>query len=178
MNTKFAKYLEIIFFPLNPIAVSLFLITAFVSTMFIQDLTVLTICTAVFLISHFTVRRKVKEENKKYFISSAVLSIVFFALSQIIGVSRELFLVGITLFIIAMFTYAIRPKWKISAHMIGFVSTVTIGIFFNPYIAFLYILIPLIAWCRLKLNRHNIYQIIAGTILGLLVPFVTFSLYF
>ena len=175
-SIKFAKYLEMIFFPLTPIILSLLFIAFYVKTMLFENMVVLMSCAVIFSISHMIIKDKVKEENKKYFISSAVISITFFILSQMVGVSHEIFFSGVTLFIVAVLTYSIRPHWKISAHMIGYVSMVTVLTFLNVKFLFLYILVPLIAWSRLVLKRHNIYQIIAGTILGVLVPIFVSSL--
>jgi len=179
MNSrKLARHIEVAFFPLVPIFFALLFILIYTQNMFTENITVLSILSAVFLVSHFTVRRKVKEENKKYTISSAIVAALFFILSYLVGVSRELFFVAVTLLIIAIFTYSIRPNWKISAHMITFISMATIVSFFNIYLVSLFILTPFVGWCRLKLKRHTLNQVIVGTLLGFIVPFIIFYFFF
>lgn len=169
---KLAKYIEIAFFPLIPIILGLLFITFYIGTMIFENITVLMICAVVFAISHLIVRSRIKEQNKKYFISSALISVVFYVLARIVGVSQEILFAGVTLFVVAVFTYAIRPHWKISAHMIGFVSMVTVLSFVNIYFSVMYVLAPLVAWSRLRLKRHTLQQVIAGTIMGFVVPIV------
>lgn len=177
-SKKIATYIEVAFFPIIPIFFGILFILLYTQNMIIENLTVIAILMVVFLVSHFLVRRRVKEENKKYFISSAVVAALFFILAHLIGVSKELFFTAMTLLVIAIFTYGIRPNWKISAHMIAFISMATVVSFFNIYLASLFILTPFIGWCRLKLKRHTLQQVIAGTILGFLVPFIIFFFFF
>ncbi len=179
MNSKkFASAIEILFFPLVPIALCFFYITFFVGNMLFQNLLIVMTCSITFGISHLIVRRRIKEENKKFFISSSVVTFAFIILYYLIGVSWELLFVSIIYIVIALLTYSIRYHWKISAHMIGFISAVTIASFFQKHFYVLYLLIPLVGWCRLKLKRHDIYQVFAGSILGFVIPFTTFSLFF
>ncbi|GAB4425898.1 MAG: hypothetical protein Fur0044_23910 [Anaerolineae bacterium] len=72
---------------------------------------------------------------------------------------------------------AITLHWKISAHCASAASFVVwawflLGVMAAPFI----FLIPLIAWSRLRLQRHDLPQTAAGTLLGSLVLATTLYL--
>jgi hypothetical protein len=71
----------------------------------------------------------------------------------------------------------ITLRWKISAHcasVAGFV--VWTWILFGVMAAPLILLIPLVAWSRLRLQRPDLPQTVAGTVLGSSVLAMTFYL--
>jgi membrane-associated phospholipid phosphatase len=63
--------------------------------------------------------------------------------------------------------FAITLFWQISVHMATIASLVTFmlaafGAEATPFV----LLVPLVAWARLYLGRHNLPQVVAGTIVG------------
>lgn len=65
---------------------------------------------------------------------------------------------------------AITLRWKISAHCASAASFVVWAWFlFGAMAAPLVLIIPLVAWSRLRLQRHDLPQTVAGTLLGSLV---------
>ena len=62
--------------------------------------------------------------------------------------------------------------WQISMHMMSIAgAVVAIGIIFSIGVALLMIpLVPLVAAARLNLKRHTPAQVIAGTVIGALLP--------
>ncbi|MBC7328026.1 hypothetical protein H5T87_07925 [bacterium] len=64
--------------------------------------------------------------------------------------------------------------WKISMHLSGLVGPITASIFFwkLPAVPSLIAILPL-AWARLHLKKHNIWQILAGILMSSLVTFLT-----
>lgn len=72
---------------------------------------------------------------------------------------------------------AITLHWKISAHCASAASFVVwawflLGVMAAPLI----LIIPLVAWSRLRLQRHDLPQTVAGTLLGSLVLATTLYL--
>lgn len=66
-------------------------------------------------------------------------------------------------------------KFKISLHLTGASSSITgIVIVFGWWWGWLYLFCILIAWSRIKLRAHTQAQVIAGTILGILIIFLTY----
>lgn len=62
---------------------------------------------------------------------------------------------------------AITLRWKISAHAASAASfTVWTWFIFGVVAAPVILIIPLIAWSRLRLQRHDLPQTMAGTLLG------------
>jgi membrane-associated phospholipid phosphatase len=85
-------------------------------------------------------------------------------------VYKEFYLVTIAILGAGIIAYAIRHYWKISAHMTSLtVSIISLAIINNMFIVFA-ILIPIVAWCRIKLKAHTYFQVIGGAILGILMP--------
>ncbi len=65
--------------------------------------------------------------------------------------------------------FVITLKWKISGHAAA-VSTFSAlcWLFYGSLAGFVFILIPIVIWARLRLQRHTPLQTLAGTVLGLL----------
>ena len=62
--------------------------------------------------------------------------------------------------------------WQISMHMMSIAgATIAVGIIFSVGMGLLLVpLVPLVGAARLKLKRHTPAQVIAGTLIGALVP--------
>lgn len=75
-------------------------------------------------------------------------------------------------------TLAITFIWQISMHTTSITgATTATWIIFGTTPALLALpLIPLVGLARLKLNRHTPAQVIAGTMVGIIIPIILFSL--
>ena len=75
---------------------------------------------------------------------------------------------GVGVFQIA-FLLAVTLRWKISGHS---ATTAGFAIFivalFGPVAAPVFLLIPLVAWSRIRRNRHEFTQTIAGSLAGII----------
>lgn len=74
-----------------------------------------------------------------------------------------LFKTSLIIFVLIFIMFLITLFWKISIH----VATNTAGVFFVNYVygwhfLYLFLLIPLVAWARLKLRVHTPFQLISG----------------
>jgi drug/metabolite transporter (DMT)-like permease len=72
----------------------------------------------------------------------------------------------------------ITTRWKISQHVSSVAActlllTATLGIAAAP----LLLLIPLVAWARVKVQAHTLMQAIAGGLAGVLIPLTTIYLF-
>lgn len=68
-------------------------------------------------------------------------------------------------------------KTKISSHSAGLTGPFTAVFFVLGFFALpLFILLPVVIWARLKLNAHTFTQLIAGSIVGIIVTVVTYML--
>ena len=73
------------------------------------------------------------------------------------------------------FMWAITFFWIISGHMTY--STLlffTLAYLFSPYFLLLFLFSPFIAWSRIELEKHNLAQVIAGTLVTALICVLTY----
>ncbi len=82
---------------------------------------------------------------------------------------RFLMILSLAAFGQLIIIFVITLKWKISGHAAA-VSTFSAlcWLFYGSLAGFVFILIPIVIWARLRLKRHTPLQTLAGTVLGLL----------
>lgn len=102
------------------------------------------------------------KERPKHFIAGIlgyiISAIVFFCINLTYYV-----IFSLTSLIIAFITLIITLKWKISIHVIGFCTPLTLlSIISNGLFFPLLIFTPLLMWARVKLRAHNWLQVLAG----------------
>ncbi|HXL02593.1 MAG TPA: hypothetical protein PK016_05680 [Candidatus Atribacteria bacterium] len=105
--------------------------------------------------------------------SSYLLALVIFLLA-----SAPLPLVAITCCYLGVtFVGAlISLFWKISLHLAGIAGPVTaLVMILNPYWAFLYLLLVPLGWARIYLGKHNLYQVVAGSMMSMVITFIIVS---
>ena len=105
-----------------------------------------------------------REERPPYFVSLSLLFGVLFLLLKSYGI-ESLTNVSLCIFVVASVITLITFFWKISGHMTY--STLlffTLAYLFSPYYLLLFLFSPFIAWSRIKLEKHNLGQVTAGTI--------------
>jgi membrane-associated phospholipid phosphatase len=75
-----------------------------------------------------------------------------------------------TSFLTTVLLTIITSFWKISFHTswITFTS-ITYYVFFGKWMLFIFLFVPLVAWARVKIKRHTVSQVIAGS----LITFIT-----
>ncbi|MFQ5613518.1 MAG: phosphatase PAP2 family protein, partial [Anaerolineae bacterium] len=83
-------------------------------------------------------------------------------------------LLAATIFQMALLV-AITLLWKISFHSAAIASAATVAVLLESPSAWAVIsLVPLVAWARVRLNRHTPWQVILGCLAGILVSSVAF----
>src|ERR1017187_10097179 len=109
----------------------------------------------------------IKEERTLPFIISAL----FYAIGIIILIKAQINIISIAFWFCyitnTIFIIIINKYWKISAHMMGvagpFAAVCFVyGLSALPFILLLFV----IGWARIFLKCHNIYQVLAGGLLG------------
>lgn len=98
------------------------------------------------------------------------------AIPPILLLNTALFfsVVWIIFFLATIILYFINRFWKISAHLIG--AGIFVGALFylqNDKIFFLFPLLLIISWARLKLGIHNTLQVTMGAIFGFFVSYLS-----
>lgn len=99
------------------------------------------------------------------FLSSAILT-------YFLG-NREFFVLSLTSFILVLTIFLITLKWKISGHMLmnTYVIFIINYLFDWKYLG-LFVILPFVAFARIYLKKHDILQVIGGTVVGILVPYL------
>jgi membrane-associated phospholipid phosphatase len=78
----------------------------------------------------------------------------------LMALAQATLLQGVVMFVITLF-------WQISVHMATVASIVTFMLVAFGAEALVFVLVlPLVGWSRIYLNRHNLPQVVAGTIVG------------
>jgi len=79
---------------------------------------------------------------------------------------------GNTLFIVSVNFF-----WKISAHAMGVGAVVTgFGIAVSPLYFWGILLLPLVSWSRIKLDMHSRSQVLAGSVLSIILTALWFEI--
>jgi hypothetical protein len=76
-----------------------------------------------------------------------------------------------------LFILSVNLFWKISAHAMGVGAVVTgFGLVLSPVYFWGILLLPIISWSRITLDMHSRGQVIAGSILSVILTSVQFEL--
>lgn len=111
-------------------------------------------------------------------IKPMLLMLAMFAISVLVllQLNPPPLLAGMTIigFALMAILFLITLKWKISGHALTVtILSVLCMLVFGGIGGFSFLLVPLVGWARVRLRRHTIQQVIAGTLLGL----ASFSVY-
>ncbi|MEM7008939.1 MAG: hypothetical protein AAF462_07385 [Thermodesulfobacteriota bacterium] len=119
----------------------------------------------------------IREERTQPLILMTANTLLAFMVMFLIG-APTLILVVIAVAIIQLLCILlITFKWKISGHSTAIAGLVVLAVaLFGESWLPLVLLIPLVAWSRIRLKRHTLAQTIAGAFLGIFT--VTVLLYF
>lgn len=117
-----------------------------------------------------------REERPRFILVSLSSDVLALAALWLGNGPHLLRLIVLTYFCLAIVMFSISSFWKISMHMagVGGFSTALVFVFGAPALwAFLSLL--LVAWARLHRRKHNIPQLIAGALAGVLVAALVFG---
>lgn len=119
--------------------------------------------------------------KKERIVSFGLLVLLYgssFINSYILSAPKLIQALNLTLFILIAFLFAITWVWKISGHMVAISFMAVIIYLLQGNSALLFIpLAVFIGWQRYSLKHHTIGQLLAGTILGVLITFSIFKIY-
>ena len=140
----------------------------------------------VFLVTTYLVRNKridslfidVRKQRTKIYLLASVCAVV----GNVIFISFEAPLVLVATFIAGLSAVVIfmgvNLLWKISIHTALIAASVTLlVILYGPTAIVTAVLLPLIAWARLKLGYHSLAQVVVGALLSSLIVAIVFYLF-
>lgn len=179
---SFARLISFVF---NPLLILIFLpfILVYKSTANLNSSLLWTGYTLIFLSSiaifiFFGVRRKifsdwdvsVRSQRPLLFLFFLILGVLYMLGLFLFQAPRILFIVLISMLIGVLIVSAINIKIKASIH-VATVAALILGMVlgYGQYYSFLLLIIPLVAWARVKIKRHTVSETIVGGIVGSLL---------
>ncbi|MGI5897627.1 MAG: hypothetical protein ACOX6Q_00480 [Candidatus Dojkabacteria bacterium] len=188
MNTKkFARIISEIFngFTLMVLSVAIPLFVSDISNC--KKFTYITIYTLIPLLSYFAVKKFAKisdhdftdrRERPPFFVTLTVLFGIMHLLLKREGI-QMLTDTSLALFASTTALTLVTFFWKMSGHMTysTLFFTSMLYTFKNPLLLLLYIFTPIIGWARIKLSKHTLAQVIAGTFVTLTISVLIFFVF-
>lgn len=78
-----------------------------------------------------------------------------------------------------LITLLVTLRWKISMHLLGITGPlIALTILYDGLIPFCFLIVPFVAWSRLRLRAHSVEQVLAGDILGVISTLIEVYLYY
>ncbi len=175
---KIARRAESVLFPSNVgIAAGIILVmylSFYDPALFMNNIAVFVLSVFVYILAIGFTRERISSETKKYTTAATVAMLAFIAASFFIQVSDEmLFCFYSTISVTAIFHF-VRDKWKISGHSATYAGVSTVLSLIDYRFLPVFALLPVVAWCRLKLRRHTRMQVAAGIAVGMIVPSIVY----
>ncbi len=177
------KIISIIFYPTN-IAVPI--IIAFSLGNIVEMMLALVFISIIpfFLTAHYAKKKNINidifEQDKRHI--PFIMSLASFALGALLFRylnSTLLYTLCLAYLNIAIAFLVINTKSKISVHVAGVAGVATFATYiFGLITAPLFLLVPFIGWVRYKMNAHDLYQIIGGIAVSIVISFLTFSAFY
>lgn len=126
----------------------------------------------------YEVRKKVftdfdvseKQQRPKLFFVSGILALLYAVSVLFLHGPEILFVSIIGIGLVLLTSSAINTKIKVSGHL----ATLTAFIFllillYSKLWIFALLLLPLLAWSRIKLHRHTLTEVITGSVIGVTI---------
>lgn len=117
-----------------------------------------------------------QKERPRFYLITLILAFVYFVISLIFkGIFFPISIIAFGI-IIGLFLFdGVNTRIKASIHVGAYCAfIITIAILYHNLIPVL--VLPFLAWSRIKLHRHTILEIITGGVLGSLITIATFLL--
>ena len=174
MEKDIARAIEKLLFPSNTIIIGAVLLLIYLrgEPVFISN--VLTFLSSILVYGSvvYLFKKRMRDENKLYCIGALSALLAFFLCYCFLKLSKEIVFGAISLLLVTLIIYTVRPRWKISGHTTALMGVWTTLLLVDLIFLPLGVLSPLVIWSRLKLRAHTLTQIIAGVMVGLSVPLI------
>jgi membrane-associated phospholipid phosphatase len=112
----------------------------------------------------------VQQQRPLLFLIEFIFALVYFAVLYFFHAPKELFIGIITIFVLLIVFGFVNKFIKTSGH-VGMLAAI-IALFVlkgGPIFLLGFILVPILAWSRIKLKRHTLGEVIVGLLVGVLV---------
>lgn len=119
---------------------------------------------------------ELKEERTKPYSLGIILFTIAFLILELSGAEKSISDFYFAYIINLAFLFTVNTFWKISAHAQG--AAISLGLMSSDKSILLFPLIPFVLavmWSRYELKVHTVPQIIAGSVVGFSLTFLTFQ---
>ena len=118
-----------------------------------------------------------KREQRPLLFSFSAFVMFCYLLSLLIFDGPKVLFIAFFAILLGLAVIVVVNKWiKASIHMATATSVLLfIGIVYKGYSLFLLILIPLLAWARVKTKEHTPLETVIGSILGVVITLVVYT---
>lgn len=119
-----------------------------------------------------------KREQRPLLFSFTAITIFCYLVSLLILDGPKILFVGVFGFILGLIALFTVNRWiKASVHLGILTSTLLLMcIAYGKYYFFLLLLIPLLAWSRIKMKEHTLLETLVGTMLGALMTLMVYTI--
>lgn len=106
-----------------------------------------------------------------------LVSLVNFLNSQVLSAPKVIQVLNLLVLVLVVLMAVISPFWKISGHLLVLTSVIAVAFLIKGTLALFWgLLLPIVAFHRLYYKHHTIFQVLAGFLLGFLVPLLVVRL--
>jgi putative transposase len=182
MQTALAKIISSILAPLVVVIPATFVVSYFGTKNIILSLewTLVSLAFILVLIAPlvFLVKKgqfanldvSVQQQRPLLFLIEFIFALVYFAVLYFFHAPKDLFIGIITIFALLIVFGIVNKFIKASGHVGMLAAIITLFVFKGgPIYLWGFILVPILAWSRIKIKRHTLKEVIAGLIVGILV---------
>jgi membrane-associated phospholipid phosphatase len=181
-SVKLAQAIEDCLFPSNAaIMASIAIITyyflknsPFTSNHIIVFLSVL----ITYLFARRYLNGRMRSETRMFTYPALAGLFVFTVLALILPLEKTFLLAWISTIILIIIVHAVRDRWKISGHAMTISAMAFILSSIDPVFLSSFVLLPFVMWSRVKLRRHSYSQVVAGSVVGIAVPWIVSGIIF
>jgi len=174
MERDIAGAIEKLLFPSNIIIMGAVLLLIYLRDEpgFISNVLTFLSSLLVYGLVIYLFKKRMRDENKLYCIGALSALLAFLLCYCFLKLSKEIVFGAISLLLVTLIIYTVRPRWKISGHTTALMGVWTTLLLVDSIFLPLGVLSPLVIWSRLKLKAHTPAQIIAGAMVGSSVPLI------
>lgn len=112
----------------------------------------------------------IREQRREPFIVALTGSLLGLIVLYLLQAPRALLVLGLCLVVNGFAFAAITLRWKISLHPSVLAASILVGlVFFGPWVAWFFLLVPPVLWARIHRRRHNLWQGLVAIVLALAI---------
>jgi len=182
MQTALAKKISLILAPLVVVIPATFVVSYFGTRNIVLSLEWMLVSLVFILLlmaplvifvkkGHFSdLDVSVQKQRPWLFLIEFIFTLAYFSVMYFFHAPKELFLGIITIFVLLIVFGIVNKFIKASGHL-GMLSAIVMLFVFMGGWVYLpgFVLIPILAWSRIRLKKHSLQEVLAGVVIGISV---------